>query len=196
MSPARNQLRHNAILKVLHTSLLFKLLQRQLTPIEPDVSSAFRNAACWHNQKPDRSQSSHLTVHELGHMKYGYTLERLWRNFKKVHQSAQLQAGASAIYGIKPQQTIHFRNVLFSVSLLSYRTLKSDNFEKLTYNANMFFQFAKKAHLKMVRLGSNFFGCFFIPKCIIKFGIEHDFTKKFQKSSTLISMCLEPFPWF
>ena len=64
------------------------------------------------------------------------------------------------------------------MSLLSYRTLKSDNFEKFTYNANMFFQFAKKAHLKMVRLGPNFVCCFFISKRTINFGIEHDFTKK------------------
>ena len=74
------------------------------------------------------------------------------------------------------------------MSLLSYRTLKSDNFEKFTYNANMFFQFAKKAHLKMVRLGPNFVCCFFISKRTIKFGIEHDFTKKLQKSSTLMVM--------
>ena len=59
------------------------------------------------------------------------------------------------------------------MSLLSYRTLKSDNFEKFTYNANMFFQFAKKAHLKMVRLGPIFKNYFFILRRIIKFGIKH-----------------------
>ena len=71
----------------------------------------------------------------------------------------------------KPRHVIYFLHVLLKSFRLSYRTLKSDNFEKLTYNANMFFQFAKKAHLKMPRLGPNFFFCrSFIPKRIIKFG--------------------------
>ena len=45
----------------------------------------------------------------------------------------------------KPYHDIYFLFVLLESFRLSYRTLKSDNFEKLTYNANMFFQFAKKA---------------------------------------------------
>ena len=41
----------------------------------------------------------------------------------------------------KPQHIIYFLHLLFKPRLLSYRTLKSDNFEKMTYNANMFFYF-------------------------------------------------------
>ena len=76
MSPARNQLRHNAILKVLHTSLLFKLLQRQTTPIEPDVSSAsgIRHFGTIRNLTEVQVR---LTARELGHTKYGYTSKEI-----------------------------------------------------------------------------------------------------------------------
>ena len=42
---------------------------------------------------------------------------------------------------IEPQHVIYFLHLLFKPRLLSYRTLKSDNFEKMTYTANMFFYF-------------------------------------------------------
>ena len=60
----------------------------------------------------------------------------------------------------KPRHVIYFRNLLFSVRLLSYRTLlRSDNFEKFTYNANMFFQNSLRGTYKY------FFIC---QKCISK----------------------------
>ena len=46
--------------------------------------------------------------------------------------------------------------------LINYKTLKSNNFEKLTYNANMIFLNAKNARLKMVRSEKNFFCGFFM----------------------------------
>ena len=48
----------------------------------------------------------------------------------------------------KLHHVIHFCNLLFSVLLLSYRTLKSEKISKLTYNANMFFYLPKVAFQK------------------------------------------------
>ena len=57
-------------------------------------------------------------------------------------------------------QTIYFCNLLIATVILSYETLKSNNFEKLTYNANMIFLNAKNARLKMVRSEKKFFVVF------------------------------------
>ena len=73
--------------KVLHTSLLFKLLQRQSTPIEPDVSSAFgmRHVGTIRNLTEVKAP---LTVHELGTHDVRLHIVKI---VKKVHQSAQLK---------------------------------------------------------------------------------------------------------
>ena len=44
----------------------------------------------------------------------------------------------------KPQQTIYFWNLLIDTVPKTYKTLKSNNFENLTYNANMFFKIDRR----------------------------------------------------
>ena len=44
-------------------------------------------------------------------------------------------------YGISnTPQTIYFLNLLIETVILSYKTLKSNNFEKITYNENLNFE--------------------------------------------------------
>ena len=44
-------------------------------------------------------------------------------------------------YGISnTPQNIYFRNLLIETVILSYKTLKSNNFEKITYNENLNFE--------------------------------------------------------
>ena len=61
---------------------------------------------------------------------------------------------------IEPQHVIHFLHLLFKPRLLSYRTLKSDNFEKMTYTANMFFYF-QFPNMKKMSDPKNYFCIFF-----------------------------------
>ena len=63
---------------------------------------------------------------------------KMAQNPKLAHFDHIWAHTTNIVYKIPPQ-TIYFWNLLIATVILSYRTLKSNNFEKLTYNANLKF---------------------------------------------------------